>query len=108
MAAALSGQERRQMVRSLREDRVLRDVDLRGRVAAISDVLRSEPFDRDAFAGLLADQGAQAARMQDSAQRALTATVAAMTPERRQAFADQVEQEMSKSRQRPPRQNSGG
>jgi len=108
MAAALSPQERRQLGRSLREDRVLRDVNLRGRVTAITSVLRSDPFDADAFADLLANQGAQVARMQESAQNALTATIAAMTPERRQAFADQVEQEMAKARQRPPRPNSGG
>lgn len=105
VAAALSPQERRQLARSMRRDRVFRDVDLRGRVETLTSVLRAEPFDQAAFGALLTEQTAQVTAMQETAQVALLATVAAMTPARRQAFADEVARELSKSRPRPPRRD---
>jgi uncharacterized membrane protein len=107
MARALSPQERRQIGRSLRQDRALRGVDLRDRLARMSDSLRAEPFDPAALAGLLDAQNTQMAGVQDQAQEALLNTIAAMTSARRAEFADQLMAEFSKERRRPPRPNSG-
>ncbi len=108
MSAALTQMERRQMGRALREQRVIRDLDVRGRVATLTDALRSEPFDAAAFGALLDDQVAQMTDLQAKAQEALLGVITEMSPERRIEFADQLEQELAKSRQRQPRQPSGG
>lgn len=107
VARALSPQERRDVVRSLRQDRMLRDVDLRARVRAMVDVLKAEPFAPDALRGLLDEQNTQMSNVQSKAQDALLAAIADMTPARRQEFADQLALELSKARRRPPLSSGG-
>jgi uncharacterized membrane protein len=104
---ALSPQERRDVGRSLRQDRVLRDVDLRGRVNGMVDALKADPFAPEALRAFLEAQNAQMANVQGKAQDALLETIADMTPARRQEFADQLQQELSKARPRPPRSSGG-
>ena len=108
VARALAPQERREVGRSLRRDRVMRDLDLRGRSDAMVDALRADPYDPAVFRALLQERSAQLARVQDKAQDAFLDVINAMTPERRAAFADQLLQEMSKDRPRRAAPQSGG
>lgn len=107
MARALDPQERRAIGRSLRQDRALRDLDLRGRVEQVIAVLQAEPFDPQAFRILLEEQAAKVAGLQTQAQDALLEQIIAMTPERRRAFAAHLTEEMARDRRSGPR-NSGG
>jgi hypothetical protein len=107
VSRALLPEERREIGRNLRQNRVMRDVDLRDRVDGMSAVLRAEPFDPEALRVLMDDQAAQISNVQAKAQDAFLAQIAAMTPERRRMFADQLLQEMSKDRRRRS-DNSGG
>lgn len=107
VSRALLPEERREIGRNLRQNRVMRDVDLRARVDGMSAVLRAEPFDPEALRVLMDDQAAQISNVQAKAQDAFLAQIAAMTPERRRMFADQLLQEMSKDRRRRS-DNSGG
>jgi hypothetical protein len=108
LARALLPQERRQVGQSLRRDRALNGLDLNARVQRTADALRAEPFQPEVLRRLLAEQSAQMAAVQSTAQDALVATISAMTPERRAAFADQMIVEMARTRPRQPRDGSGG
>ncbi len=107
IARALSPQERRDVGRSLRQDRVLRDVDLRGRVNGMVDALKAEPFVPEALRGFLDAQNAQMSNVQSKAQDALLDTIVQMSSARRQEFADQLQQELSKARPRSRRPSGG-
>lgn len=107
MARALSPQERREVGRSLRQDRVLRDVDLRGRVNGMVDALKADPFVPEALRVFLDAQNAQMSNVQGKAQDALLDTIAQMTHARRQEFADQLHEELSKARPRSARPSGG-
>ncbi len=106
IARALEPQERRAIRRSLRQDRALRGVDFRGRVDAMVAALKTEPFDPDALRVLMDEQAASIIDVQAKAQSAMLNQIIAMTPQRRQAFADQVAEELS--RIRSPRDPSSG
>ena len=108
MSRALEPKERRDIGRNLRENRVLRDYDLRGRIDGIVAALQAEPFDEAALRALLAEQASRVANVQVKAQDAFVAVVADMTPERRAIFAETLREELSKVR--PPRERapSGG
>lgn len=107
IARALEPQERRAIGRKLRENRSMRDFDLRDRVNRVVTTLQADPFEPDALRALLAEQSARIASVQAMAQDGLVEQITAMTPQRRRAFADQLLEEMS--RDRGPRvRNSGG
>lgn len=107
MARALEPQERRAIGRNMRQDRALRDLDLRGRVEEIAAVLRAEPFDPQALQALMDEQATKVAGLQARAQAALLEQIVAMTPERRRAFAAHLTAEMVRDR-RSERRGSGG
>jgi uncharacterized membrane protein len=107
VARALEPRERRAIGRRLREDRSLRDFDLRGRVNRVVAALQAEPFDPDVLRALLVEQSQQIATVQATAQEVMLEQIVAMTPERRRAFADQVLEEMSRARA-PRARSSGG
>lgn len=96
VAQALSRQERRDVGRMLREARVLRDLNPRGRAAEMIAVLQSEPLDADLLRALFSEQGADVARLQSTAQEALLTTIQNMSPERRAAFAAALAEEMDR------------
>ena len=100
LARALSPAERRDVGRSLRRDRVMRDIDLRGGAAGIVNTVRATPFDADALRAVLQEQAAQIATVQTKAQDAFVEAIANMTPDRRDAFADRLAEELSKERPR--------
>ncbi|PJI85029.1 heavy-metal resistance protein [Yoonia maricola] len=107
VSQALEPEERHRIGRRLREDRNLRDLDLRSSANQMVATLREEPFDPDAFRALLDEQTAQMAAFRAVAQTAALEQIVRMTPERRQAFADQLMEELSK--EKPSRErNSGG
>lgn len=107
IARALEPQERRAIGRKLRENRSMRDFDLRGRVNRVVATLRADPFEPDVLRALLAEHSERIASVQAMAQDGLVEQITAMTPQRRRAFADQLLEEMS--RDRGPRvRNSGG
>lgn len=97
---ALERDERRAIGRELRQNRVLRDLDPRGRAAEMLAVLQAEPFDPDALRAIFAEQSDDLVRVQTRAQDALLETIAAMTPERRAAFAAAVAEEMARGARR--------
>ena len=107
VSRALAPNERRDVGRSLRQDRELRDVDLRGRVNGMVEALKAEPFAPEALRTLLSEQNTQMAAVQNKAQDALLATISRMTPERRAEFADQLSDELSKIRSRGPDPSGG-
>lgn len=108
MSRALAPEERRDIGRNLRQNRVLRDVDLRGRVDGIVAALKQDPFDEDALRVLLAEQAARMSDVQGKAQDAFVAVVLDMSPERRAIFADQLREELAKDRPNRQRGKSGG
>jgi hypothetical protein len=107
ISRALAPHERREVGRSLRQDRVMRDFDLRGRVSGMVDALKAEPFEPETLLMFLFEQNAQMAEVQSEAQDALLATISQMTPERRVEFADQLMQELKKVRSRQPNPSGG-
>ncbi len=68
IARALEPQERRAIGRNLRQNRALRDLDLRGRVDEVIALLRAEPFDPQALEALMDQQAAEVAGFQARAQ----------------------------------------
>ena len=107
ISRALAPQERREVGRSLRRDSVMRDFDLRGRVSGMVRALKADPFEPESLRAYLTEQNAQMAAVTSKAQDALLVTIGQMTPERRAEFADQLLQELSKVRSRPPNPSRG-
>ncbi len=106
VARALDKDERRAIGRTMRQDRALRDFNLRNRVTDMVSALKAEPFEPDVFRELMAAQASRIAEVQATAQNAFIEQIAAMTPERRRAFADRLAEELSRAR--PPRDRSSG
>ncbi|HEV8033419.1 periplasmic heavy metal sensor [Yoonia sp.] len=107
IARALEPQERRAIGRKLREDRSLRDFDLRDRVNRVVTALRADPFDPDVLRALLAEQSERITAVQATAQEVVVEQIIAMTPERRRAFAEQVLEEMARARSLRDRSSGG-
>ncbi|KQB97167.1 hypothetical protein AL073_08910 [Loktanella sp. 1ANDIMAR09] len=107
IARALEPQERRAIGRQLRNDRSLRDFDLRDRVNRVVAALQADPFDPDVLRALLADQSARMTTVQATAQEVVVEEIIAMTPERRRAFAERVLEEMSRARSLRERSSGG-
>lgn len=103
MARALAPNERRQITRSLRDSRALRDLNPRGRVDRMVAVIVADPFDPAALQTLMAEQSAKVDVMQAQAQSAFLQTITDMTPERRAAFAAALSEELSRPRSPRPR-----
>ena len=107
IARALEPQERRAIGRKLREDRSLRDFDLRDRVNRVVAALQADPFEPDVLRALLAEQSERITAVQATAQEVVVEQITAMTPERRRAFGDQVLEEMSRARSLRDRSSGG-
>ena len=107
VSRALTGDDRREIGRALRQDRSLRDHDFRGQMAAIATALRAEPFDPALLQSLLEEQAARLSQVQASARRAVVDRITAMTPDNRRAFADRFEEELHRNR-RPRNAPSDG
>ncbi|MGJ8621613.1 MAG: periplasmic heavy metal sensor [Yoonia sp.] len=105
ISRALLPDERRQIRRSLRQQRVLHGTNPGERFTQMADILRADPFDQQALTQVLEQQSARMSQVQRGVQKALMDTIIAMTPERRAAFADALLAEPSIPRQRTP---SGG
>ena len=104
VARALEPRERRQIGLALRRDGALRDMDLRGNAAAMIAALRADPFDAGQLQDLMVAQAGQMATLQRNAQAAFLDQITAMSPHRRAAFADRLQEELSRGRDR----RSGG
>lgn len=100
VARALESDERRAIGRALRRDGALRGYDMRQGASDMVAALRAEPFEPDRLRELMALQAAHVGQMQRSAQDALLDQITAMTPERRAAFAEKLEQELQRGRTR--------
>lgn len=107
VARVLEPQERRAIGFAIRRNTDLRRGDMRAQMALMIASLRQEPFDADALHDLITQQRARLGQVQDVAQDAFIAQIAAMSPERRAAFADALERELSAQRQ-PRDRRSGG
>lgn len=97
LSRALEPSERRAIGGAMRRDGALRAVDLRGTAQEIIAALRSDPFDPARLETVMAAQMAQTAMVQHSAQEALLLQITAMSPQRRAAFADRLQQELSRT-----------
>lgn len=100
VARALEPRERRQIGLAMRRDGALRDMDLRGNAAEMIAALRAAPFDAGALQDLMAVQAERVTLLQRNAQAALLDQISAMSPERRAAFADRLQEELSRGRDR--------
>lgn len=98
VSRALAEDERREIGRALRQDRSLRNHDFRGQMAAMATALRAEPFDRGVLQQLLDDQAEHLSQVQARARTAVLDKIAAMSPERRRAFADRLVEELQRNR----------
>ncbi|MEM8536634.1 MAG: periplasmic heavy metal sensor [Pseudomonadota bacterium] len=106
---ALTGDERRSMMRSMRADRAFQSFRPEERFAVLVSALQADPFDKDAFAAAMAMQAERNLALQEQAQVAFVDVISDMTPERRAAFALALEQELAKPRRPgPARAPSGG
>ena len=100
VARALESDERRAIGRELRRDGALRGYDMRQGANDMVAALRAEPFEPETLRELMALQAAHVGQLQRSAQDALLDQITAMTPERRAAFAEKLEQELQRGRAR--------
>lgn len=100
VARALESDERRAIGRELRRDGALRGYDMRQGANDMVAALRAEPFEPETLRELMALQAAHVGQLQRSAQDALLDQITAMTPERRAAFAEKLEQELQRGRTR--------
>ena len=72
------------------------------------DLLRQDPFDQAALAALLADQAARGAEVRMRGQEVLMNYLVEMTPEQRRAYADRLEAELERMRNRGHGRDNGG
>ena len=108
MARALTPQERLRVLRSLRRERVLRDFDPRRRIQDMVDSLQADPFEPDVLRALMQEHVSRTSDLQQKAQDALMQEILEMTPERRAAYAETLEQEMARPRRDGPRPGPSG
>ncbi|MEO1639585.1 MAG: periplasmic heavy metal sensor [Pseudomonadota bacterium] len=104
---AMLPRERLQVARSLRQDRVIRDLDFRGRITSMIAVLSEDTLDEAALRALMAEQAERMVIAQEAGQDAFVSVIVSMTPERRAAFAAQLQEELSRPRRDGPRDGSG-
>jgi uncharacterized membrane protein len=90
VARAFSDDEKRAIARELRADRSLRGDDFRGQMAA---ALRADPYDPAVTQALIEDQSARLSQVQARARMAVLDRIAAMSPDRRRAFADRLDRD---------------
>lgn len=107
VARALDPSERRAVGSVMRRDDALRSVDLRGNASEMIAALRADPFDPARLETLMADQMVQTAVIQRSAQQALLMEITDMSPERRANFADRLDEELTRRRDRRDRRSGG-
>lgn len=94
LARALPDDERRAIGRALRQDSSLRGHDFRGQMAAVAAALRADPYDPAVTEALIAQQAERLSRVQAQARMAVLDRIAAMSPERRHAFADRLDKDL--------------
>ena len=74
----------------MRADRSLRGDDFRGQMAS---ALRADPYDPAVTQALIDDQSARLSQVQARARMAVLDRIAAMSPDRRRAFADRLDRD---------------
>ena len=91
LVRALPLDERRALIRDLREGRGRPDrAERRQRINALIDLIRAEPFDRDAVQAMLSDQRDRAAVETGRVEDAVLDRLSAMDPAARAAFAERL------------------
>jgi uncharacterized membrane protein len=105
VSRALEPEERREIGRNLRRDGSMRSADLRNSVNGIVTALKAEPYDPEVLRILMDAQAASMMDIQARAQAATLEQISAMTPQRRRAFADQLEEELSRIKPRRTRRS---
>jgi uncharacterized membrane protein len=104
LTAALDADDRRALRRAFREQardlRGLRADQAQGQAALLA-ALRAEPFDADAVRAQLAEQRARLSRGFDLGQTLLVDHLAGMSTADRAAFADRLEERLSRPRRGP-------
>ncbi|ROT95869.1 periplasmic heavy metal sensor [Histidinibacterium lentulum] len=96
LGRALSPEDRRAVVRDLRQSGALGGMDRTARRQALEEtvaLLRAEPFEPEALARGFAAQRERGGRLLEAGHGALVARIAAMTPQERAALADRLEAE---------------
>ncbi len=104
LTAALEPEDRRALRRAFREQagelRGIRAEQAQGQAALLA-ALRAEPFDADAVRAQLAEQRARMSRGFDLGQGLLVDHLAGMTAADRAAFADRLEERLTRPRRAP-------
>jgi uncharacterized membrane protein len=94
---ALPGQERRSLLRAIRNDPSLpRRADRKAAFKDMVNVLRLEPFDRTQVSNILNRQGADVSQIQTVAQSAWLDAVEGMSIKNRLAYIDRIEVVLSR------------
>ncbi|MEM9972474.1 MAG: periplasmic heavy metal sensor [Pseudomonadota bacterium] len=98
---ALEPEERRALVADVasQRDRVRENrSELRDRIERLLVLIVADPFDTDAVRDLLEEQRASVARRHEFGEELLLSRLAAMTPEQRQAFAENLSKSLRRVR----------
>jgi uncharacterized membrane protein len=96
---ALDSDQRKALFNKMRKDFKgdrIRPGDLANEYSKAIQLLRAEPFDAVAYEALLMQQSERAHARLVAGQKALASNVAGMTPKQRAAFADRIEDEITR------------
>lgn len=106
--AALERDDRRAVLKELRQEGRQARAQARDDMARLLDVLRSPTLDPDALDALMLSQITRGKTMQDTVRAAWSARVTAMSAQERAAYADRLEYRLKASRKRglKPREGS--
>lgn len=99
LVAALPREDRRAIAEAFRSEAqgLLRDrAELRGRVDALLEELRKDPFDPAAVTSVIGEQRDAALARQEVGQKVLLDHIAGMTLDERRAFADRLEKSIER------------
>ncbi len=109
---AFQPEQRRDLWRALRQSLPREGAGLRDRYlsdyALALELLRSTPFDATRMEALLADQVARGTEIRSQGQKVLAAYLDGMNADERRAYADRLEQELIRMRQRGVREGGRG
>ncbi|MDO6589247.1 hypothetical protein DS901_03655 [Loktanella sp. D2R18] len=103
MSRALAPEDRREIGTALRHARPMGEYNPRRQVTLMIATLRATPFDPEALRDLIVEQAEHGTQIQNVAQDVVIDHITTMSDESRVAFADRLQDELTKVRPRPER-----
>ncbi len=93
LGRVLDREDRRAIGAKMRRDgaRPITRQEMNGWISELAAALRADPFDADGFAAMINGLQDRSQRVQQNAQAAFVAHLAAMTPEKRASLADRLD-----------------